>query len=294
MHRLLILLACLLPALAADPPAPVPRTQDVIYHRKYGTALTLDVFQPAKPKGVGIIFLISAGWYSEHSAIDSFPVPKQAFLDRGYTVFTVVHGSPPKFILPEIVQDIHRAVRFIRYSAAKFGVNSSSLGITGGSSGCHLALLIATQGGSGNPKAPDPVDRVSSAVQAAACFYPPTDLLNFGRPGVEAVGIGPLGDYREAFGAPALSAEARRQLGRQISPLYFVHRRQPPILLIHGDADPLIPLQQSQIFVDRAVRAGAKAELIVRHGAGHGWGSLGTDVEILANWFDRYLQIVRK
>jgi len=294
MPRSLTLLAFLALPLLAAPPPEVRRTQDVIYYRKYGTALTLDVFQPAHPKGIGIIFLISAGWASEQPAIDSFPVPKQGFLDHGYTVFTVVHSSPPKFIIPEIVQDIHRAVRFIRHNAARYGVNSNSLGITGGSSGCHLALLLATQGGPGNPRAPDPVDRESSALQAAACFYPPTDFLNFGQPGVSGVGVGALREYHEAFGPQAGSVEGRKQLGRQISPLYFVHQGQPPILLIHGDADPLIPLQQSQAFVQRAGQLGARAELIIRRGAGHGWGSLGNDVGILAEWFDRYLRIAKK
>lgn len=294
MLRCLILLACLLPALAGAPPASVRRTRDVVYHRKYGTALTLDVFQPARPNGLGIVFLISAGWFSEHSAIDSFPVPKQGFLDHGYTVFTVVHGSPPKFIIPEIVQDIHRAVRFIRHNAVNYAVNSNSLGITGGSSGCHLALLLTTQGGPGDPNAVDPVDRESSAVQATACFYPPTDLLNFGQPGINAVGAGPLREYHEAFGPQAESVYGRRQLGREISPLYYIHRRQPPVLLIHGDADPLVPLQQSQAFVRKSRQAGAQAELIVRRGGGHGWGSLGDDVGILAGWFDRYLRIGKK
>src|SRR5689334_11230319 len=82
------------------------RTEDVIYGRKFGTALTLDVFQPEKPNGAGIVFMVSGGWFSAHEAINvGFLKP---FLDRGYTVFAVVHGSQPKFIVTEIEQDIHR------------------------------------------------------------------------------------------------------------------------------------------------------------------------------------------
>src|SRR5689334_8597347 len=67
------------------------RTEDVIYGRKFGTALTLDVFRPGKPNGVGIIAVVSGGWFSSHESIRS--ATYQPFLDRGYTVFAVVHGS---------------------------------------------------------------------------------------------------------------------------------------------------------------------------------------------------------
>ncbi len=75
--------------------------------------------------------------------------------------------------------DLSRAVRFIRANAAKYGVDPMKLGVTGGSAGGHLSLMLATRGGDGNPNAADPVDRESSAVQAVACFYPPTDYKPF-------------------------------------------------------------------------------------------------------------------
>src|SRR6266699_3005014 len=155
------------------------RIEDVIYGRKFGTALTLDVFQPEKPNGCGILFMVSGGFFSSHDAIN--PGFYRALLEHGYTVFAVVHGSQPRFIIPEIEQDIHRAVRFIRHNAAKYGVDAGHLGITGGSAGGHLSLTIGTQGGKGQEAAKDPVDRESSAVQAVACFYPPTSWCRFTR-----------------------------------------------------------------------------------------------------------------
>src|SRR5437879_6897001 len=142
------------------------RTEDVIYGRKFGTALTLDVFQPARTNGFGIIFMVSGGFFSSHDAIS--PGFCQPLLERGYTVFAVVHGSQPRFIIPEIEQDIHRAVRFIRWNAAKYGIRPDKLGITGGSAGGHLSLTMATQGGPGKSDAKDGIDRQSSAVQAVA------------------------------------------------------------------------------------------------------------------------------
>ena len=198
--------------------APYARTEDVVYGRKFGTALTLDVFQPTgtKPNGFAIIQVISGGWISSHANIS--PAGLQTYLDRGYTVFTVVHGSQPKFTLPEIVPDLHRAVRFIRHNAARWAIDPAHLGITGSSAGGHLSLTLGTQGGLGPADAKDPIDRASSAVQAVACFYPPTDFLNYGREGEIAVGRGILKDYIPAFGPDALTPEGRQKLGQTFSP----------------------------------------------------------------------------
>ena len=77
-------------------------------------------------------------------------------MDRGYTVFAVVHGSQPKFTIPEVLDDMHRAVRFIRHNAKKYGIDPDRLGITGGSAGGHLSLMQGTAGKAGNPKSPGP------------------------------------------------------------------------------------------------------------------------------------------
>ena len=248
------------------------RTEDVIYGRKFGTALTLDVFQPRPANGVGIVLMVSGGWFSAHEAINADYF--RPLLNRGYTVFAVVHGSQPKFVVTEIVPDIHRAVRFIRHNAAKYGVDPNRLGITGGSAGGHLSLTMATQGGPGDAKAKDPVDRESSAVQCVACFFPPTDFLNYSRPGEDAVGVGVLKAFKAAFGPRSDTAEERQKLGREISPIYFVHSNMPPILIIHGDADKLVPICQAQTFVQRCEAVGSTAKLVVREGkltAGRTW-----------------------
>jgi acetyl esterase/lipase len=267
------------------------RTEDVIYARKFGTALTLDVFQPAKPNGCGILFMVSGGFFSSHEAIN--PKSYAPFLDRGYIMFAVVHGSQPKFAIPEITQDIHRAVRFVRHNAAKYGVNPNKFGITGGSAGGHLSLTMGTQGGPGKTDAKDPVDRESSAVQAVACFFPPTDFLNYGQPGEDAVGVGTLKDFKPAFGPRADTPESRQALGKEISPIYFVSSNMPPTLIIHGDADKLVPIQQAESFVKHAREAGATAKLIVKEGKAHGWPDMAADLPTLADWFDEHLRGIK-
>ena len=111
-HLFLALLSIsILTSVRAQSAGDFKRTEDVIYGRKFGTALTLDVFQPVKTNGCAVLFMVSGGFFSSHEAINAAFF--KAFLDRGYTVFAIVHGSQPKFTIPEIIQDIQRAVRFI-------------------------------------------------------------------------------------------------------------------------------------------------------------------------------------
>jgi acetyl esterase/lipase len=278
-------------AVAAEDVA-VQRTEDVVYGRKFGTALTLDVFTPAKQNGCAVIFMVSGGFFSSHEAINvGF---YREWLNRGYTVFAVVHGSQPRFIIPEIEEDIHRAIRFVRHNAAKYGVNPDKFGISGASAGGHLSLTMATQGGPGKADAKDPIDRESSAVQAAACFFPPTDLLNYGKEGEDAVGVGILKGFKAAFGPRADTAESRQIYGKEISPIYFLTKNTPPCLIIHGDADKLVPYQQAQLFVEKATALGVTAKLINRPGQEHGWPKINEDLPLLADWFDEHLRGIKR
>ncbi len=159
------------PGLAADEPR-FSRTEDVIYGRKHGTALTMDVFRPSRDaNGAAVIWVVSGGWTSSHEAVS--PAFARPLVERGYTVFAVVHGSKPRYTVPEIVPDIHRAVRFIRHHAGDYAIDPGRIGIAGASAGGHLALMLATAGDQGDPAAKDPVDREPSRVQAVACFFPP-------------------------------------------------------------------------------------------------------------------------
>ena len=257
----------------------------------------MDVFQPANSNRCAILFLVNGGWLSRKATpmmVTIQPDYYRPFLERGYTVFAVVTSSQPTFTIPDQMTDVQRAVRFVRHNAARFGIRPDRLGVTGSSSGGQLTLMIATQGGHGNPEASDPVEKESSAVQAAACFFPPTDFLNYGGPGTNGCGIGPLAPIQAAFGPRANTASGRERLGREISPIYYVTSNLPPTLLIHGDADPVVPFQQAESFVQRARKAGAgQIELIVRPGKGHGWGEFWKspeDITAIADWFDRLPQ----
>ncbi len=187
LHRRLFVcaaMACLASSLAANAGEPVAfdRKEDVIYGRKFGMALTMDILTPKTgAKGIGIIWVVSGGWFSSHDHIGLDHI--RELLNRGYTVFAVVHGSQPKFTIPEVVEDMNRAVRFIRYHAKDYHIDPDHIGISGGSAGGHLSLMIGTAG-TGSAKEPkDDIDRVSSRVQAVGCYFPPTDFFNYGKPG---------------------------------------------------------------------------------------------------------------
>src|SRR5436305_375420 len=120
---------------------PVRRTEDVVYGRKSGMALTMDVFQPANSNGCGLLFLVNGGWLSSKSTalmVTIRPEDYKVFLSRGYTVFSVVTSSQPKFTISEQVEDVLRAVRFVRHRAGQYGVQPDRLGMLGASSGGHL------------------------------------------------------------------------------------------------------------------------------------------------------------
>ncbi|HVT12905.1 MAG TPA: prolyl oligopeptidase family serine peptidase [Fimbriimonadaceae bacterium] len=262
---------------------------DVIYGHKMGMALTMDVFEPAKANGIGVLWMVSGGWSSSQSSIN--PGLAKVFTDRGMTVFEVCHGSQPKFQIPEILSDINRAVRFIRHNAATYHVDPMRLGISGGSSGGHLSLMQAVYGGPGDPGAKDPVDGESSAVEAVACFFPPTDMLNWGKTGGKASDNKLLIDvFGAAFSSNKNpSAEEMDKMEHDYSPIYGVTAKMPPTFIMHGDKDPLVPLQQSELFMAKLQELGVPHELVVKPGGGHSWPDIGNDLPKLADWFEKYL-----
>lgn len=268
------------------------RSEDVIYGRKFGTALTLDVFKPENANGYGVIFCVSGGFFSSHEAIS--PLFYRELLARGYTVFAVVHGSQPRFIIPEIEQDMHRAVRFIRHHAAKFGVNPEKLGITGGSAGGYLSLTMGTQGRPGKVDAKDPIERESSAVQAVACFYPPTDFLNWSKPDEDWMDFERTRQFEPAFGPKSKTRETRQELGKEISPIHFVTPTMAPTLIVHGDADKLVPIYQAHLFEKKCREVGAPFKLVVKEGADHGWAAIDKDLALFADWYDEHLRGLKK
>ncbi|MFM7099859.1 MAG: alpha/beta hydrolase [Verrucomicrobiota bacterium] len=267
---------------------PFERTHGIVYGERRGRPLVLDMVRPEKPNGLGVALMVSGSWKSGTHSFQPWMVAP--LLRRGYTVFAVCHVSQPEATIMEIVQDMHRGVRWVRAHAREYGIDPARIGVTGGSAGGHLSLMLATRGGPGPAAAADPVDRESSAVQAVAIFYPVTDLLNLG-PSTENLGDGgPPRSFVKGFGPGATNPAQWRQIGRDTSPIYWLHSNLPPTLIYHGDADTLVPLEQSQRFQQQARAMGATVELVVHPGGQHGWLTMVWDIIRFADWFDRHLR----
>ncbi len=303
---LTIVVVTLLPTAAAQPKkkdaasaVEFTRKEDVIYGRKHGMALTLDVFTPKeKANGRGVIFCVSGGWFSSHAAINMTFV--RPMLERGYTVFAVVHGSQPKFTIPEVLEDMHRAVRFIKHHAKDYGVDPDKLGISGGSAGGHLSLMQGNAFLPGKTDSKDPVEQHSSRVAAIACFFPPTDFLNYGEKGHIALGFGTLKNFRAPFDFQEFNTTTRTfepvidpaqvlKIAKQISPVYHVTKESAPAFIIHGDADKLVPIQQAELMEAKYKEAGVPFELVVKKDGGHGWAGIDKDILQFCDWFDKHL-----
>ena len=138
--------------------------------------------------------------------------------------------------------------------------------------------------------APDPVDRESSAIQAVAIFYPVTDLLNLGDSTENLHDGGAPKSFLKAFAQDPQDLPAWQITGRAMSPIFHVTSALPPTLIFHGDADTLVPLDQSQRFQARAKELGRRVELIIHPGGNHGWLTMMWDVRQFADWFDENLR----
>jgi len=212
-----------------------------------------------------------------------------------------VHGSQPKYTIPEAIADMTLSVRYIRSHAADFNIDPNRIGVSGGSAGGHLSLMLGTAGDDGDASSSDKLAKTSSRVQAVACFFPPTDFMNYGTPGYAWLNRGP----RDAFQAPfdfkvwnpqlkrfdTVSEEERQKIGREVSPINHVTKDDAPTLIIHGDKDALVPLQQAELIIGKYKEVGVPCELVVKKDAGHGWANwTEVDMPTIAGWFDKYLK----
>ena len=260
----------------------------VAYGQRHGHELSYDVVRPENPNGLGVALMVSGGW---KSGTNSFrPWMTAPLLRRGYTILAVYHVSQPEATVAEIFDDVSRAVRHIRHHAREHGIDPARLGVTGGSAGGHLSLLLATRGGPGPTRSADPIDRESCAVQAVAIFYPVTDLLNLGDSTENLHDDGPPKSFVKAFRPQPSGPTNWVDIGRPLSPIFHLHPGVPPTLIYHGDADTLVPLDQSQRYQTRAHELGRTVELIVHPGGRHGWLTMLWDIHNFADWFDRYLR----
>lgn len=268
---------------------PYDQKVDVVYGEVHGTGLLMDVFIPkAKPNGLGIVDVVSGAWHSDRGKIRDHTMAQvySVFCSRGYTVFGVRPGSRTRYTGAEMVSHLKLGIRYAKQHATSYGIDPERLGLTGASAGGHLAILAAISPEEGKPDVRQPLLRYDTRVKAAAVFFPPTDFLDWGG---QPADLDRFGDLFFVGGAKGRSEEELKDRARQLSPARLVTGPAIPFLLIHGDADPLVPLQQSEKMVEVLKSAGGSAELIVKKGGGHPWLTIPEEVKVMANWFDQQL-----
>lgn len=278
--------------------------KEIIYGRKDGMALTMTMIAPKQnANGKAIISTLSGNWVSNERMIEAFPSRNMEYIKAGYTVFGVMVSSQPRYTITDEVADLKRAVRFIRYNANDYNIDPNKIGITGSSSGGHLSLMIATADDV-TTKSTDPVDKVSSRVQAAAVFFPPTDFINYGglntsgkinQAGLVFARVAAAFDFKvwnDTTGTyvSITDTEKRLAIAKEISPINSVSADDPPVIIVHGDKDMVVPKQQSESIIAKFKEVNVPNDLIIKSGGGHGWKDMETEQRHFLDWFNKYLK----
>jgi len=206
------------------------------------------------------------------------------FAQQGYVAMTVSYRLAPKYQFPAAVHDTKAAVRWARANAAKYKIDPTRIGATGGSAGGHLAQFLGVtadvkefEGDGGHAKE-------SSAVNCVVNIYGPSDFTKSYGKSVDAAEVLPL------FLGGNLEKAKKQHI--KASPLYWVTPNAVSTLCIHGTDDKYVAHEQAVWLIDKLKVNGVEAELLTIEGAGHGFK--GKDAETadkaLFAYFDKQLK----
>ena len=258
--------------------------KDIEYARPNGYPLLLDLYLPerAQDESVPVVLWVHGGGWKNGSKEKA----KAAWLaEEGYAVVSINYRLTDVAQWPAQIDDCREAVRWARRNSSVFGFDLDRIGTWGSSAGGHLVALMGTL--------PYPENEsVSSRVQAVCDWFGPTELLtmppnNVGEGRTEE-------DVANSNGAKLLGCTVKDcpELARQASAYDNVSKDDAPFLIMHGDEDPGVPIQQSIQFYDRLRKTGVPVQYEVVEGAGHG-GKLFDTPEVKATvraFFDQYLK----
>jgi acetyl esterase/lipase len=268
------LIAIIISVMSSLSLAEVSIKPDIVYGHKDGMALVYDVIQPQNANGAAVVFMVSGGWFSRWAAPETRARQFSDMLDEGFTVIPVHHGSAPRYHVPDAYADVSRAIRHIKMNAEEFGIDADRIGVTGGSAGGHLSLMLGLDSDEGEMQARDAVERVSNEVAAVVAYFPPVDLREIAGPS----------DRFPALDFPVEEAAA-------ISPILHADPQDPPTLLIHGDADDLVNVSNSEIMYAELIKQNIESDFIIIPGGQHGFRgeNARTAASLRLQWFKKHL-----
>lgn len=300
--RSLVVAIALSAATAAAQEFPYTQQENVVYAEVHGIGLVMDIFTPTGAKnGLAIVDVISGAWHSDRGKVRDHTraLTFDILCRKGFTVFAVRPGSVTKFGATEMVDHLNQGIVWVKDHHGDYGIDPERLGMMGASAGGHLACLAAVTASSalaaGEPsdEGGDAAPPANTRVKAVGVFFPPTDFLDWDGKAVDARAEDRIGQAMRRLAFPdGLDGKTDEEIAegmRLISPARLVSPQAPPFLLIHGDADPVVPLQQSEAMVAALQAAGVPVELIVKPGGGHPWLTLPREVQTLADWFETQL-----
>jgi acetyl esterase/lipase len=282
------------PAIKPAPAIPLPPREIVVLHDvvigKGGDRdLHAEIAYPKDTAGLlpAVIYIHGGGWIGGSYKQTPFLKIAQA----GYFAASIEYRLSNVAQWPAQIQDCKLGVRWLRANAAQYHVDPNRIGAWGDSAGGHLVTCLGTMGDVKKYEGDGGYPGVSSAVQAVVDFYGPTDFTHANIFSPVAIQL-----IEGLFGVPY---DQNPDLWKSGSPLFYVAVGDPPMLLVHGDSDTLVPLAQSTVFDEALAKAGVPHQLLIVKNAGHVFQPKpGTTIdpssaEILKTvfaFFDKYLR----
>ena len=261
---------------------------DINYAGDNQTGHLLDIYIPAKGEAPYPVIVTIAGsaFFSDSSKHWAYGLG-ESLLDHGFAIVAVNHRSSRDALFPAQINDIKGAVRFIRANASKYQLDTTFIGITGNSSGGHLAAMMGTSGGVDNYTVGEKTlsiegnvggnTKKSSRVDAVVDWYGPIAFQKMDSCGSEIMHDAPDSPESILIGGPI---QKNDDLCALANPMTYIDKNDPPFLIIHGDADPLVPHCQSVLLYQSLRKKCVECELITVPEGGHGEGV----------WIDEYIQ----
>jgi acetyl esterase/lipase len=274
------------PAQAQQPAVPdnVVFETGVEYSNPDNQHLQLDIARPKKGDGPFPVVLCIHGGGFRAGKRESYDAQCLRLAQHGYVAATVTYRLAPKYPFPAAIHDVKAAVRWLRANAAKYQIDPTRVGVTGGSAGGHLAQFLAVTGDSKEFEGDGGNAGQSSKVNCVVNFYGPSDFTKSYGKSVDAAEVLPL-----FLGG---NLETAREQHVRASPLTWVSAKSAPTLCIHGTDDKYVAHEQAVWMVDKLKAAGVEAELLTLQGAGHGFK--GKDAETaekaMIAFFDKQLK----
>jgi acetyl esterase len=254
----------------AQASGPVPAHKDVAYDKDHESQC-LDVYLAKSDKPTpAMIYIHGGGWRA--GSKKNIPAWLKSFVADGQlSVVSVEYRFTNVESHPAQVNDCLRAVQFVRHNAGKWNIDEKRLGVTGGSAGGHLSAYVALHDDAAKADSSDPVERHSSRVACAVSFAGPTDwsllsTIEHRHPAYrQLIGYEP--------GTPADKLAAR--LVKDVSPISFASKDDPPVMQVHGDEDNIVPLAHASNLHKKLEAIGVESQLVVIHGGNHGVSGAG-------------------